>query len=108
MPDPLSELEQLVLLAVLRIGEDAYGGAVAELLEARAGRTVTLGTLYNTLVRLEEHGLVESEMGDPTPVRGGKAKRLYRVTAEGREALHETRAVFERMWDGLTATGGTR
>lgn len=105
MPDPLTELEQLVLLAVLRIEGDAYGGAVAELLAERAGRTVTLGTLYNTLVRLEEHGLVESEMGDPTPVRGGKAKRLYGVTREGREALHRTRAVFDRMWEGLTPTG---
>lgn len=107
MPDPLSELEQLVLLAVLRIDDDAYGGSVAELLEERAGRTVTLGTLYNTLGRLEEHGLVESEMGSPTPVRGGKAKRLYRVTEEGREALQHTRAVFERMWEGLAPTGGT-
>ena len=105
MADTLTELEQLVLLAVLHIGEDAYGGAVQDLLAARADRQVTLGSLYNTLGRLEERGLAESELGDPTPVRGGKAKRLYRVTEEGREALADARAVWERMWAGLPAAG---
>lgn len=107
MPASLSDLEHLVLLAVLQVGDDAYGTAIADLLAERANRRVTVGTLYNTLVRLEEEGLAESEMGDPTPVRGGKAKRLYRVTEKGREALSEARAVMERMWEGLPATDGT-
>ncbi len=108
MPDPLTDLEHLVLLAVLRIEGGAYGVAVADLLADRAGRTVTLGTLYNTLMRLEERGLVASEMGDPAPVRGGKAKRLFQVTEKGSEALEHTHAVFERMREGIAPPGRAR
>lgn len=106
MPASLSELEHLALLALLQVERDPYGGAIAECLAERAGRTVSIGTLYNTLVRLEERGMVGSEMGDPTPVRGGKAKRLFRVTEAGHEALAEARAVMERMWDGLPTRDG--
>ena len=107
MPASLSELEHLVLLAVLQVEDDAYGAAIADVLAERANRRVTVGTLYNTLVRLEERGLTGSKMGDPTPVRGGKGKRLYRVTEAGHEALTEARAVMERMWEGLPAAEGT-
>lgn len=106
MPASLSDLEHLVLLGVLQVGDDAYGAAIADLLAERADRRVSVGTLYNTLVRLEEEGLVASELGDPTPVRGGKAKRLYRVTEEGMEALAEARAVMERMWEGVPVPDG--
>jgi DNA-binding PadR family transcriptional regulator len=100
--DPhLTDLEQLVMLALLRVGAHAHGAAVQEVLAERAGRVVTLGSLYNTLTRMEERGLVQSALGDPTPERGGKAKRLYHVTTRGHAALAETRRVYERMWTGL-------
>jgi DNA-binding PadR family transcriptional regulator len=108
MPDTLTDFEQLVLLAVLQAGQDAYGAALQDVIAERAGRSVTLGSLYNALVRLEERGLASSGRGEPSPVRGGKAKRLFRVTPEGREALAEARRAYERMWEGLptAAEGG--
>lgn len=100
MADLLTDLEFLVLLAVLRAGDDAYGAAIQEQLLEGAGRTVALGSLYNTLMRMEERGEVASALGDPSPTRGGKAKRLYAVTPEGVEALRRTREAMDRMWDG--------
>lgn len=97
-----SDLEQLVLLAILQVTEGAHGAAVQERLERGAGRELRIGTIYNTLLRLEERGLVTSRMGDPTPVRGGKARRLYSVTAEGLEALRVTRAIYDRMWEAAS------
>lgn len=98
MSDLPTDLEQLLLLAVLQIGEEAYGAAIQERLEAGAGRSLRLGSIYNTLLRLEERGLVRSSLGESLPVRGGKAKRVYEVTADGLAALREARAVFDRMW----------
>lgn len=101
MSDHLTDLEQLLLLAVLRVGEGAYAAALREDLAEEADRPVSLGTIYVTMMRLEENGLVTSDMGQPTPERGGKAKRLYRVTESGRAALERTRAMMERMWSGV-------
>jgi DNA-binding PadR family transcriptional regulator len=100
----LTDLEQLLLLATLRVGDGAYAAALLDDLVETADRSVSLGTIYVTMVRLEERGLVASELGEPTAQRGGKAKRLYRVTEEGREALERTRAILERMWRGVGAT----
>jgi DNA-binding PadR family transcriptional regulator len=97
----LGDLEQLVLLAVVRLGKDAYGASVRRELRSRAGRSVAVSTVYVTLMRLEEKGLVRSGLGAPTAVRGGKAKRHFRVTEAGVERLQEERAVLRRMWDGL-------
>ena len=97
----LGGLEELALLAVLRLGEDAYGASVRRELRKRAGRSVTVSTIYVTLMRLEEKGLVSSGLSEPTAVRGGKAKRYFRVTDAGRACLLEERAAMERMWDGL-------
>ncbi|MBW3552421.1 MAG: PadR family transcriptional regulator [Gemmatimonadetes bacterium] len=99
--DHLGDLEELALLAVLRLGEDAYGASVRRELRKRAGRSVTVSTVYVTLMRLEEKGLVSSGLSAPTAVRGGKAKRYFRVTDAGLASLQEERAVMERMWDGL-------
>jgi PadR family transcriptional regulator PadR len=101
MTQHLTDLEQLLLLATLRVGEGAYAAALLDDLAGTADRSVSLGTIYVTMVRLEERGLVTSELGEPTSQRGGKAKRLYRVTAEGRDALERTRRVLERMWEGV-------
>ena len=97
----LGDLEELVLLAVLRLGADAYGAALRRELKARAGRVVSVSTIYVTLVRLEEKGLVRSELGAPTAVRGGKAKRVFALTPVGAEALEASRNVRTRMWEGL-------
>jgi len=98
-PTQLGDLEELVLLAVLRFGEEAHGGLVRDYLEDEAGRSVSVSTVYVTLMRMEEKGLVRSWMGAPTAVRGGKAKRHFALEPEGRTALEATRAVRERLWD---------
>lgn len=102
----LGELEQLILLAVLRLGDDAYGVTIRGELRDRAGRAVTPGALYTTLERLEAKGLVVSRMGDPTPTRGGRAKRYVQVTAAGLHALTCARQAYARMLDGLDELRG--
>ena len=97
----LKEFEQLVLLSVLRLGSEAYGGKIREDLEETAGRSVSVATIYVALSRLEQRGLVRSWMSEPTPVRGGKAKKYYALEAEGTEALREAKATLERMWQGV-------
>ena len=84
---PLGSLEALTLLAIRQLDDAAYAVPIREALERRLGRTVVRGALYTTLTRLEAKGYVRSRMGDPTPVRGGRAKRFYTVTAAGAEAL---------------------
>lgn len=102
-PSFLTDLEQLLLLAVLRLGEDAYGAAIQAEIRTRTRRRVSLGTLYVTFARLEERGMAKSRMGPPQPVRGGKSRRIYSVTARGRTALERSREAVELMWDGLAA-----
>ena len=99
--DHLGDLEELVLLAVLRLGPGADGASVRRELEDAAGRAVSVSTVYVTLTRLEEKGLARSSMGDPTPERGGKARRLYVVTPEGFARVAAVREVRARMWDGV-------
>lgn len=96
----LGELEQLTLLAVVRL-QDAYGASVRRELERTAERSVAIATVYVTLVRLDKKGYLESWESDPRPVRGGKAKRCYRITTEGAGALRQARAAIDRMWEGL-------
>lgn len=107
MPAPphLTDLEQLLLLAVLRLGREAYGAAIQAEIEDHADRHVSLGSIYVTLARLEEQGLVRSKLGSPLAVRGGKARREYTVTRAGRAALARGREILERMWDGVPAEG---
>lgn len=102
----LGDLEELVLLAVLRLGEEAHGARIRKELKTRAGRSVSISTIYVTLMRLEEKGYARSWKGEPTAERGGKAKRHYAVTPAGVEALEQVRTVRERMWDGV-AEGAT-
>ena len=97
----LTDLEQLLLLSVVQAGDDAHAGSVREILEARGERKASLGSIYVTMTRLEERGMVESSMGAPTAERGGKAKRFYRVTPEGMLALQRSRRILERMWEGV-------
>ena len=97
----LTDLEQLLLLSVAQAGDGAHAATVREILEERGERPASLGSIYVTMTRLEERGMVTSSMGEPTARRGGKAKRFYRVTSEGLRALHHSRRVLERMWAGL-------
>jgi DNA-binding PadR family transcriptional regulator len=102
----LGEFEQLILLAILRLGEQAYGVTIRAELADRARRTVTPGALYTALERLESKGLVTSRMGDPTPQRGGRAKRYVTVTAAGTQALARAVHAYERLLDGLNLVRG--
>ena len=97
----LGEFEQIVLLAVWRIGQDAYGVRIRQEIEARTGRAVTIGAVYATLDRLAQKGCVKTAMGEPTAARGGRAKRYYSITRTGMAALEDTRQQLARMWKGL-------
>jgi PadR family transcriptional regulator, regulatory protein PadR len=97
----LGEFEQLVLLAILRLGDEAYGVTIRAELAQRAKRDIAPGAMYTALERLEAKGLVRSRMSDPTPQRGGRAKRYVSVTAAGRQALTRARQAYDRMLDGL-------
>jgi DNA-binding PadR family transcriptional regulator len=97
----LGEFEQMVLLAILRTGEDAYAVPIRREIEERAQRRVSRGALYTTLERLESKGFVESTMADPTPERGGRSRRTYVVAAPGLEALENSRAAMASLWQGL-------
>lgn len=97
----LGEFEQLVMLALVRLGENAYGVTVRAEIEKRAGREVALGAIYKTLARLEDKGLISSAVGDPTPERGGRRKKFYRVAAAGIRALNQSFAALRRMTRGL-------
>ncbi len=98
----LGEFEQLVILALLRLGDEAYGMNVRRELERTAGRNVTFGTVYGTLDRLETKGLIGSWHADPEPVRGGRARRFFRVEPEGEVALARARDMMQKMWDGVS------
>jgi DNA-binding PadR family transcriptional regulator len=97
----LGELEQLVILGVLHAGRDAYGVPVHEQIRERAGRDLTLGTIYKTLSRLEEKGLVTSRIGEPTTERGGRRTRCFAVTPAGRRELQASIKTLRRMAAGL-------
>lgn len=97
----LGDLEQLILLALLRLGPEAYGVAIAEALAERAGRETSLGAVYKTLTRLEQKGYVRATMGEPTPERGGRRKRFYQLTPPGRKMLAASLAAIRRLSAGL-------
>ena len=94
----LGEFEHIVLLALLRLGNTAYGMSVRSTIYKRIERDVSIGALYATLERLEKKGYVKSRMGESTEKRGGRAKRYFEVTAKGRKVLTDTRDRIEAMW----------
>src|SRR2546426_1181205 len=103
----LGELEQHILLVVLRLGDEAYANPIGELLASAASRRVARGALYTALERLEVKGLLRSTMGDPLPERGGRARRYFTVTAAGLRALRRSRRGLLGLWDGLESKLGT-
>jgi PadR family transcriptional regulator, regulatory protein PadR len=104
--ETVGNFELMVLLAVLRVGEKAYGVPIARELEATSGRDVLLGSVYAALDRLESKGLVASSVGDPTPERGGRAKKFFRVTAKGLREVRETRRTLVKLWHGVPELRG--
>ncbi|MDQ1405751.1 MAG: PadR family transcriptional regulator, regulatory protein PadR [Acidobacteriaceae bacterium] len=103
----LGEFEQLVLLAILRLGTDAYGMTIRREIEERADRPTSIGALYLTLERLEEKKFIRSELGDATPERGGRAKRFFTVNASGKAMLRKSLQAVRKMATGYFPIGET-
>jgi PadR family transcriptional regulator, regulatory protein PadR len=99
--DYLGEFEHLIVLAVLRLADQAYGVTVRQEIESRTKREVSIGAVYATLDRLENKGYVKSHLSDPTPERGGRSKRYFEVTAKGIAAVNRTRHALQNMAEGL-------
>jgi PadR family transcriptional regulator PadR len=97
----LTDFELMILLATLRVGDEAYGVQIAREIEAVSGRRVLLGAAYAALDRLETNGLVSSTIGSPTPERGGRAKRFFRVTPRGLDAAKNTQQALVALWRDL-------
>ncbi len=97
----LGEFEYLVLLALARLGEDAYGVTIRDTLVERTGRAPSFGAVYSTLRRLEDKGYVRSYLGDPEAVRGGRAKKFILLTSQGLAALRDSHTAFARMAEGV-------
>ncbi|MCC2616317.1 PadR family transcriptional regulator [Aestuariibacter halophilus] len=102
----LGEFEQMVLLALLKLGDQAYGASIRQLLDQQVGRDVALGALYSTLERLEKKAMVTSRMGEATPQRGGRPKRYFDVTAKGVQALKEVRQAMNTLWQDVSICSG--
>jgi DNA-binding PadR family transcriptional regulator len=103
----LTDLELMILLAVMRLGDEAYGVTITREIEETTGRGVAVAVVYATLDRLQERGLVTSSVGDPTPERGGRAQRFFRVTARGLRQARVTRRALTALWTGVPElTGG--
>jgi len=100
------EFEQMVLLAILQLGDGAYAVPIRHEIEERARRQVSRGALYTALERLEGKGLLTSRMGEPTAERGGRSKRFYKVTARGLRAVRNSRDAMVRLWRGLDSVLG--
>lgn len=97
----LGEFELMLLLAIIHLGDGAYGVPISREIEKYRGKEVAVGSVYAALERLEAKGLVSSTLGDPTPERGGKAKRFFQITKQGLRQVHETRRALTKMWQIL-------
>ena len=104
--ESLGHFELLVLLALLREGEEAYGVPIARAIEQSTGKRVILASIYNTLERLEEKGLVASKMGQPTSERGGRAKRYFAITAAGLREVRAAKKALTQLWRGIPVHEG--
>src|ERR1700719_2073585 len=97
----LGGFELLVLLALMRLGDDAYGVPISEAIEENSGREVAVGSVYITLERLEQKGFVSSRLGEPTAVRGGRAKTYFRITGKGLREVRQAQRTLMRLWRGV-------
>jgi DNA-binding PadR family transcriptional regulator len=103
--DFLGEFEQLLLVALIRLGPNAYGVPIRQEISKRTGREVPIGQVYATLDRLERKGYVSSRLGEPTPERGGRAKRYFQIEAPGIRAFNASQQMMARMAEGLVVMG---
>ena len=99
--DLIGTLEHIILLALVRLGSNAYGMTVRREIEQRTGRDISIGAVYTTLQRLEAKGYVSSTVGEPTAERGGRAKRMFRLEADGRRALRASQTAISQMTAGI-------
>jgi len=97
----LTDFELMIMLAILRVRDGAYGVPIAREIEETAGRVVTLGAVYLALDRLQQNGLVVSELGEATAERGGRAKRFFRITPKGLRAVRNTQRALVALWKGI-------
>ncbi len=104
--ETLGHFELLVLLALIRHGDEAYGVPIAEAIEESTGKPVILASVYNTLDRLEEKGLVRSTIGEPTAERGGRAKRYFAISAAGLREVKAAKKALTRLWRGIPVHEG--
>lgn len=108
MPDQISNFEMMVMLALIRIGDKAYGVPISEEIERLSGHDVVVGSVYAALERLQSRDLVQSRIGEPTPERGGRARRYFTVTGKGLKVIRDTRRTLMRLWDGIPELGAGR
>lgn len=94
----IGEFEELVLLTIASLGDEAYGVGIKADIEKRANRSISIGALHSTITRLEEKGFIKSWLGEPTEERGGRRKRFFELTHSGKEALHEIKALRDQLW----------
>ena len=106
IPHNVGDFEQLVLLGVLQLADDAYGAAIRQEIHARSGRDVSINAVYTTLDRLEQKGLISSVIGEATPERGGRAKRHFRATSKGVRVVRDTQRSLIKLWKGLPQLKG--
>jgi PadR family transcriptional regulator PadR len=99
MKEYLGEFEELVLLTIAALGEDAYGVSIQNSIEERCNRSISIGALHSTITRLEEKGYLKSWVGGATKERGGRSKRYYEITQAGRKAVAETKSLRDELWD---------
>jgi len=104
--EALGHFELMVMLAVIRMGEDAYGIPISKTIEESMGREVLVGSVYAALERLEEKGFVSSIVGESTPERGGRAKRYFRITSKGLRQVRVARRALIKLWQGIPALEG--
>ena len=102
----LGGFELLVLLALIRIGDEAYGVPISEAIEESSGKDVAMGSVYITLERLGQKGLVSSRLGEPTAERGGRAKTYFRITAKGLREVRQARRTLMNLWQGVPQLQG--
>jgi len=100
-PNPISNFELMVMLALIRLGDEAYGVPISIEIEEHSGHDVALGSVYAALERLQDRGLVSSTVGEPTAERGGRAKRYFKVTGKGMKVVQDTQRTLMRLWKGL-------
>ena len=104
--ESLGHFELLVLLALLRLEDEAYGVPIAQAIEQSTGKRVILASVYNTLERLEQKGMVRSSIGEPTSERGGRAKRYFAVTPSGLRAVRAAKKALTQLWRGIPVHEG--